>query len=370
MSARAVAHVLFRHHRPLLAVFLLCLALGGGAALRPPSWSAEAVVRAEAVHAEGVAVGELADGRLRLSVVRPDGPAALAALVAVLEALQAPAADDPATAALARQVDEARRKVEDWRRRNGTPDVAATLRRRAEMEGEATAAEAEAASLADKLAILKARLATTPATIQLSSDRERSRVIDEAKAKLFEMQTREQELLGKYQSTSPLVQNLQAERRRVEELLKGLDTPVEARVRNGANEVYQELEKDVFRTEAALTAARGRSKALARQMAELDRRHESAGGGERLDHAAVELEARLIARRAARQPATVTVVEPPRLVPPLPRWAALAAGLAAGLMLGPAAAFAADRLSSRFATPADVERRLGLPVLTVLSREG
>ncbi|MBI2236658.1 MAG: hypothetical protein HYU60_06890 [Magnetospirillum sp.] len=370
MSARAVAHVLFRHYRPMLAVFLLCLALGGGAALRPPSWRAEAVVRAEAVHAEGIAVETLGDGRLRLSVARADGPAALAGLVAVLEALQAPAPDDPATAALARQAAEARQKVEAWRHRNGTSDAAADLRRRAELEGEATAAEAEAAALADKLAMLKARLATTPATIQLSSDRERSRVIDEAKAKLFEMQTREQELLGKYQPTSPLVQNLQAERRRVEELLKGLDTPVEARVRSGANEVYQDLEKEAFRTEAALTAARGRGKALTRQMAELDRRMESAGGGGRLDRVATDLETRLAARRAALHPAPVAVVEPPRLVPPPPRSAALAAGLAAGLLLGLAAAFAADRLSTRFATPADVERRLGLPVLTVLSREG
>jgi hypothetical protein len=231
------------------------------------------------------------------------------------------------------------------------------LDRRARLEGDVGAAEAEAASLSGKMEVLRQRLAATPATIEISADAERSKVVEEARAKLFDLQTKEQELLGRYVETSPLVENVRAERRRVETLLQGIDVPVAARSRTGINEVHQELEKDAMRTEAALNSAKARGQALSRQLADLERRLQGSGQAEvsllAYEREAAEADARLAANRP---PASA------RLSPALWMGGALVAGLALALL----AALTGERFSSRFATPADVERRLGLPVLCSL----
>ncbi|MGE5504532.1 MAG: hypothetical protein ACM31L_08930 [Actinomycetota bacterium] len=376
MSARGLAHAVFRHGRLFVAVLVLALAGGGALALRPPAWRAEAGVTVDG-NAEALAA-VLASRDLHRAVLERvalypglSEDEAVAAFGRDLElrpradagvvwlALSGP---DPRTtaAALAALIDQARAGSDAAPRRQrldpaGERQVLAA--RRAEAEGQAASAEARAAELADRLTALKARLAATPPTLQLSSESDRSHVIDQAKAKLFELSTREQELLGKYQDGSITVRNLRAEKAKVEELLKGLEAPVEGRVTNGPNPLYQDIEKDVVRAEADLTAARARGKALARQIADIDHR---------LDALAAEA-----ASTRPQVPALGMLEHAQVAARPLgPRPAALmAAAGAIGLVLALLAALAAERLSGRFATPADVERRLGLKVLSSLPRE-
>lgn len=429
MSARAVAQCLFRHKRRMLAAMMLCLAAGGGAAWLVPSvWRAEATLLVEASRPDGARAlaamlesrdlhrpvvdqwgeklypalprAERADafardltvgavdgaGLVRLALDGRDGALAAQALAALLDRLaeknRTVFAPVDANGDLARRAAEARDKLDAFRRRTGvsegSADKAALFKRRSELENEAVVAESEAAALTDKLAVLKAKLAATPATIELTNESERSKVAEDARAKLFELQTRESELLGKYQESSLFVQNLRAEKRKVEEMLAKLETATQNRVTSGTNPVYQELEKDAFRTEAALSSAKARLKASQRQLSDLDRRIEALSGAERtlveLEQAAAAADAQLAAGRKVSGGAIegIGVVQSAaarsRPVGLTPRAiVAVAAAIGAGLAL--AVAILSQLLSSRIATPADVERRLGLPVLTTIPRE-
>ncbi|MBC7906319.1 MAG: hypothetical protein H7Y60_06165 [Rhodospirillaceae bacterium] len=426
MSARAVAHALFRHQRKMLATVLLCLA-GGGAtiALTPVQWRAEATLLVEASRPDGAAAlaamldsrdlhGQVlsrfgdrlypaipasqradalrhdlrirpAEGLVRLSLDGADAKLATDALAALLDRLaeknRAVFTPQDAGGELARQAVQAREKLAAFRKRTGitegSADKAGLTKRRAELDTELAAADAEANALTDRLAVVKARLAATPATIELTNESERTKVAEDARAKLFELQTREAELLGKYQDTSVTVQNLRAEKRKVEELLGKLETTTQNRVTSGTNPVYQEVEKDAFRTEAALSAAKARLKSTQRQMADLDRRLDALAGSERalveLEQAAAAADAQLTRRGgsgAAIEGIGIvsSATAGSRPVGPSPSVVMAGAG-GIGVVLALLLVALAERFSTRIVTPADVERRLGLPVLTTIPRE-
>lgn len=427
MSARALAQVLFRHQRKMAAVFLLSLAAGGAVVeWVPPAWRAEATLLVEAgrpdgaralaamlesrdLHAQVLAgYGERlypllpvaarpeafahdlrvlpADGAglVRLSLDGADGGLAAEALAALLDRLAeknrtvfAARPDPQATA----QAASAREALAAFRKRSGLGDGSldrnALERRRSELDAEAASADAEAGALADRLAALKGRLASVPPTIEISSESERSKVAEDARSKLFELQAKEAELLAKYQEGSVFVQNLRAEKRKVEEMLSKLDTATQNRVVSGANPVHQELEKEAFRAEAALSAAQARAKSASRQMAELNRKLDALSGSERqlaeLERAVAVAEARLGPAKALGAAIDgIGVVQQATpgarpLGPTPPQTMGLAAALGAVLAL--ALATLAHLTSSRLSSPADVERRLGLPVLTTIPRE-
>lgn len=410
MSARGVASFLYRHRAKLLTSVALSLAVGGGVVQATPErWRAEATVMVEAGRTDGArALAALLESRdlhaqvlsqwgarlypaappaarpelfvrdlaiapadgagvVRLALQAGNGDDAAAALTALLDRLAEKnrtvfaAKTDPAAAAQAAQAREA----------------VTLLRKRGELDGEAQAAEAEAGVLASRLGALKDRLAATPATIEISAESERSKVAEDARAKLFELQAREAELLGKYQDGSVFIQNLRNEKRKVEEMLGKLDTATQNRVVSGSNPVHQELEKESVRAEASLSAAKARAKNAQRQMAELDRRLDQLAVA---DRSAAGLE-RLAALAEARPgPARISgaaidgigIIQAAgagrRPVGPTPAQTLGLAG-ALGTLLGLGWAALAQAFSSRLSSPADVERRLGLPVLTSIPRE-
>lgn len=417
MSARAIAHALFRRRRLLAAVWLASVAAGAGYVLIVPAqWRAEATLMVEDSGAQALAAllesrdvqapviarhGE----RLYPRLPAADRPAAFARDLAVapdaalvrlrLDSGDPAAAAEALTALIAAMRDgnqtvftvepdgeaviAAREALAAFRQRHGLLDAASDreslARRRAALDGEIAAAEAEATMAADRLAALKARLAATPETVSLATENERPKAAEEARTKLFELQSREAELLNRYQESSVFVQNLRAEKRKIEALVAELQAAVPSRVTNGRNPIHQEVEKDIFRTEAAMSAAKAKAKSGQRQAADLDRRILALDGSARqlaqLEGAVTGAEARLgrghgpavdgigILQQAA--------AESRPLGPGPHRILALAA--AAGFALALLAVLLAQRLSDRFATPADVERRLGLPVLTTIPRE-
>lgn len=427
MSARAVAQVLFRRRRMIGAILLAGLAAGVGLAwLRPVAWRAEATLMVEAgrpdaaqalaallgsrdLHGEVLAghgaglypamatddrvaafardLAVVADGAVvRVALDGADPAVAVAALAALIDgtrgrnqAVFAPTVE-PGGAAL-REAAAAREALAAFRTQAGVFDAAAEraalLERRARQDGETATAEAEAQAAAERLAVMTARLAETPATIALASESERPQVAEEARTKLFELEAREAELLGKYQESSLFVQNLRAEKRKVQAMLDELQNATRSRVTSGSNPVHQELEKEVHRAEAALSTAKARVKAGQRQLAELDRRLAALGGTARK---LAELEAALARAEAKagggepRGPAIdgIGIVQQAsagaRPVGP-GRLTILAGSAVVGLLLALLAAALAQRWSQCFATPAEVERRLGLPVLTTIPRE-
>jgi len=417
MSARTVAHALFRHRRKTLAAIAVALACGGGWSLaHPPEWRAEATLLVDGGQADAARAAALLQSRdlqrpvveryggrllpaaapearldafgrkltvasdsgaglvrLRLDAAEPAAAAeALAALIDAARGAQAPAGESPDQA----RASAARQQIAAWRRHTGLFDLAAErnalIGRRAQAESDATAAEAEAAALTDKLALYKDQLAKTPVTIELTNRSERSQVLEEARSKLFELDTKAQELLGKYQPSSPLVQAVETEKRAVEETMRRYDAPSEAQVENGANPVRQTLEQEALRASAALTAAKARARTLAAQKADVDRRLAALADGERelatLERNAAEAESRLTAARIAG----IRVVETAQArngSVGLAAWQVLAATLAAGIAAALLVVAVAQRWSATLAAAADVERRLGLPVLTTIPRE-
>jgi hypothetical protein len=317
MTIRAVAHGLFRHRlKAVTAAIAPLLVAGWWVSAHPPVAGAEAVL------------------------VVPDGAESFAALLASpdltgLRARVAVGEGGVVRVSLdgADAVADLAKLVEAARRNHG----------QSALRAESAAADAEAAALAESVASLEAQRAATPATIELSNDSERSRVVEEARSKLFELQTREGELLGKYQPSSPLVQAVIDERHQTEALIRQFDTPMPARSRTGVNPVRQQLEMEDLRLRAALASARSKSRILVERLAGLVHQ-----GSDR-----------------------VTVAERPHACPPGAGAAMIWAGAAAmGVVLAVLVAVLGDRWSGRFSTPAEVERRLGLPVLTSLPREG
>lgn len=383
MSLRAAAHVLFRHKRKIALVMAVALAVGAALAWAvPPRYRAEATLMADARGGGGgaalAALLESADlhaavlsglgDRLYPGLPAARRRAAFAAALAVApgrEGLVRVRFDgsDPVLAARALEallagVEARNRAVFGGDGRDVDPGAerAALTARRARLDGDRVAAEAEAAAGAATVAVLRRRLEETPATIAVSRESERSRVVEEARAKLFELETREQELLGKYTEQSTFVTRVRAERRKVETLLSDLMATSDTRTTQGANPVRQSLETELFRAEAAAAKASGHARALAGQVAAIDARLSGlAGRGGRaaaVDGIGVVQTAFAPARPVGPPPAVVLAL-------------ALAAGLVAALVV----ALLAQRLSTRFATPAEVEHGLGLPVLTTIPRE-
>lgn len=427
LSARVAAQVLFRHRRKMAAIVLASLSAGAAlAVLKPVQWRAEAALMVEAARpdaahalaalldsrdlhrgivgrhgerlypalAEGDRIAAFADDLaiaaessvVRVSLDGRDPAAAAAALAALIDEMRvrnravfAPVAEPSGEAA--KEAAAARDALAAFRKRHGVFDAAAErdslLKRRSQLDAETAAAEAEAQAGGDRLAMLKARLADTPATIALATESERSKVAEDARGKLFELESREAELLGRYQESSVFVQNLRAEKRKVQGMLGELQTATQSRITNGTNPVHQDLEKEANRAEAALSSAKAKAKAGQRQLADLDRRLEALGGTARrlaeLETALAQAEARSgggkphgpaidgigIVQQAS---AAARPLGPGRL-------AIMAAAALAGFLLAALTAILAQRFSSRFATPAEIERRLGLPVLTTIPRE-
>lgn len=423
MTARAVAQILFRHQRKMLACVVAALAVGGAAAaLDEPRYRAEATLLAGSGDSRALAalfesrdlhgqvlddLGERlypalaadlrggafasdlrvrpADGAplVRLALDGPDPHDAARALAVLVAAVRARNEQVFAVAGEGGEdlAEEARADLAALRKRLGVFDLAAErenlLGRRAQIQAQAEAAQAEAQSLGDTLTLLKARLATTPRTIELTSESERSRVVEEARAKLFELETREQELLGKYQENSVFVQRVRAESNTARRLLERLMDTSDTKITTGANQVYQHLETELVRIEAQWATAHSRSGTLARQLEDIDARLVSLAENARhmaeLERRSGEAERALAGAQAGRSAIDgIGIVQSAaartQAVGPGPL-GILALAALAGLVLAVIVAALAQRLSDRFTTPAEIESRLGLKVLTSIPRE-
>jgi len=263
------------------------------------------------------------------------------------------------------------------------------LRQRTDLDTNLKAASKDVEELGHKLATLTRQRDATPDTIPLYTETERYSIVDQAKATLLELQLREQQLLSKYNERSQLIADVRDEIHRVRGFIKDLNTSeVQKSFRSGANEVFLGVQKDILGTEAALTAANSRRDVLRAQIAHLDGQIEGLVDNEqtlrdleravdvaetnyRAYRAKVE-EARISERMDENKMASVGVIQP-ALIPPIPRHPRpllyFAAALLVGLLGGIGLAVFAEYSSSVLATPAAVERRLGVPVLSTFDRQ-
>lgn len=292
---------------------------------------------------------------------------------------------EAARAELARQREELAGLRQDSRRSAAEEERQLLLRQRARLENRLRETELQIAEQSRRLETLEAELAATPERVPLDSPGEPPKVLEDARQRLFQLQLREKELLGKYKESSVLVRRVRDEIAHVERLLAELESDLGAR-NTGPNPQYRQLSSDASATRTALEALQGRRQGLEEQMAALDeetaalaQRHERikeleaavADGEARVEALAERLgEARSARAAGLGVPMRLEWVREAQLpqapARPRPVRESVAAG-GVGLLLGALLALLAERLSPRVSTPRALERRLDLPVLASLA---
>jgi len=214
---------------------------------------------------------------------------------------------------------------------------------------------------------------------------ERDKIIVETKAKLLDLQLKEQELLKKYTENNRLVVNVRSEINMINSFIKEQERDISEKVRTG-NPVYQDTEALLIRAESDLHAQRGKAAVLKQQVAELDgklraldftekemlklKRDQSINEKsyqtymEKVEAARIadDMNRLKLANISVIQNATIPI-EPVR-----PKKALnLALALVVGGVLGLGSALLAESTSPSFSCAERVERRLGIPVLATIS---
>jgi len=216
---------------------------------------------------------------------------------------------------------------------------------------------------------------------------ERDRIIVETKAKLLDLQLKEQDLLKKYTENNRLVVNVRNEINIINAFIKEQEKDISEKVRTG-NPVYQDTEALLIRAEADLEAQKGKSSVLKQQVAELN------GKLRALDFTEKEMmklkrdqnvneksyqtylekvEAARIADDMNRlKLANISIIQnatiPIEPVKPN-KGLNISLALVAGFVLGLGSAFLTESMSPSFSTAEKVERRLGIPVLATISEK-
>ncbi len=235
--------------------------------------------------------------------------------------------------------------------------------------------------LKEKLATLTAQERGIMEKAPLYTRSDRDRIITDAKAKLLELQMREQDLIVKYKENSRLVVNIRKEIELAKEFLKEQEQYIGERVRTG-NPVYEEVEKERLKAQADLKAQEAKAVSLKRQVDRLE------GEIRRLDLREKELqdlkrqqsindknyrtyfdkfeEARILDDMNRKKLANISVIQKalPPAKPIRPRKALnLGLSVTLGLALGLIAALVSEYLSQGMSTPESAEKRLQLSVL-------
>ncbi|RJR35235.1 MAG: lipopolysaccharide biosynthesis protein [Desulfobacteraceae bacterium] len=239
--------------------------------------------------------------------------------------------------------------------------------------------------LRKKLAALKAEMRRVPQDIPLATVTDRHDVVDNIKNTLLNLQLKEQDLLMKYTPDHPMVANVQKEIRLAKEYLKRQEEDPKKVQTTGKNIVHQELEKEVIKTQAELSAQEAKASALSIQVAHLDKglqelalrekRLEQLLRGREINEKNYRTylekaeEARIVDDMNNRKMANVSIVQQAAapLHPLKPkRNIYIAFSFLFGAIGGLGFAFICEYLTQGFSTPEQVERRLGLRTLIAL----
>jgi len=215
---------------------------------------------------------------------------------------------------------------------------------------------------------------------------ERDKIVVEAQTQLLSLQLKERELLAKnYREDSRFVGNVRKEIQFVKDFLKAQEEEIGRKMQT-SNPVYQEIEKEMLKAEADLTSQRAGSVTLTQQIAQLDREIQAFDQkGNELRNLQRELatneknyqtyvgkleEARISDALNYQKIANISVIQAPA-TPQQPVKSKKLLNIILGVLLGAVAglgyAFFSEYTSQSFSTPEQVERRLGLPVLTSIT---
>jgi uncharacterized protein involved in exopolysaccharide biosynthesis len=256
------------------------------------------------------------------------------------------------------------------------------LKQRTEFDTSFKTSQNQIRELQNKLLSLKTQMRAVSKDVPLYSETERYKIIDDAKAQLLSLHLKEQELLQKYNEDTPLVINVRKEIKIVQNFIKKQEEDLKGKVRTGQNIVYQDIEREMIKTQAELSSQEAKSATLREQIAQLNREVQTLdlrendlqnlkrelGANEKNYKTYLEkVEEALISDNLNRQKmANISMIQA-AAVPQKPIKPKKALNIALGIILGAVSglglAFFSEYTNQGLSTPESAERHLGLPVL-------
>jgi uncharacterized protein involved in exopolysaccharide biosynthesis len=306
--------------------------------------------------------------------------------------------NDPKSSFLEQQLDEYREKLkgseeglQQFKQQNRVYalDEQRNLLLQQRVNADTTYKEAlnSTAELRQRLSTLNEKAHTMSENLPLYTVSERDRAITDAKAKLFDLQMKEQELLTKYKEDNFRVVDVRKEVATAQRFVTEQEEDVKAAVRTG-NPVFQEIEKERIKTEADLKAQQAKSESLKHQLVMMDAEISKLDLAEKKfvdlkrgfvvneknyqNYVDKSEDARISDDMNRRKLANISTIQAAS-VPVKPIKPRKGLNIALSIVLGAVAglgfAFFSEYSSQGLASPEAAERRLKLNVLATVSKE-
>lgn len=260
----------------------------------------------------------------------------------------------------------------------------ALLTQRVNLTTSLNAAANQIMEVQERIAELEKQMQTIPKNAQSGPGAERKA---DSESRLLALQLQEKELLSKYKDDNRLIANVREQIQLVKQFLDNQNSRDASGRIVSTDPVYQDLQKQALQSKAEWSSLKVRKTALEQELAEANSQlekmasHENkyrelqrdvANAGEkyqsyrhRLEEARIldELERQKMTSVSVVEPAAVLIVPSNPLKPTILYVAiALGIGIFGSLGLG----FLLESQKSGVSTPAEAERRLGLPVLVAV----
>lgn len=259
------------------------------------------------------------------------------------------------------------------------------LRQRSELDTALKNTQSVMFEMQKRIATLKENMKKISNNATYYTNSEREKIVVDAKSRLLALQLNEQDLLKKYTENNRLVVNTRKDIAMVKDFLKEQEADINNKVKTG-NQVYQNTEIELIRSETELNAQNGKAMALHQQLSEIDGKIRS------LDYSEKEMqqlkreqtineknfhtyaekaeEARITDDMNRLNMSNISVIQkaivPPEPVKPKKRMN-IALAIVVGIVSGIGLAFLSESTSQSFSTPEQVENRLCLPVLAAIA---
>ena len=178
-----------------------------------------------------------------------------------------------------KRLEASERRLQDFKQIHGIisleTQINLLLQQRNALDDSFKIEQNRAQGLREKLAWVKDRISQVPKEIPLSSVLSSEQgIIGQAKNNLLTLQLQEQELLNKYTEKNPHVQSLRKEMELVSQFIEEQEANLAGSVTTGKNPLYQEMEMQLFHTQADLVSAEAQSQVIAQQISEIDKKLE------------------------------------------------------------------------------------------------
>ena len=265
--------------------------------------------------------------------------------------------------------------------------IAALLAQRVAIDSTMKADEAHIAELQSLVASLQGQRASTPSRLNLYSDTQRNRVVDDSEVQLLTLRLQERQMASHFRDDYGPLLTLRGEIALAQAAASGGRAGSAPQVRTGVNDTYQQLDQDTMRREAELKSMTGREEAMRAQMSAIDTTLATLSDRERTlqdlqqdvafrtDGLKVTydklVEAQAVEGLNHEKPASFSVgqaavpADPADPARPLPVLYTLIAALL-GIVAAISTVFLSFRMSRGFLTPELAAQRLRLPVLAVI----